>query len=114
VAGPLVPAQMEAGTKGSWPKALFPLVIYMFSSFITLRFSFVRYTYVVACLLFGGLSRLGSSKETESASCWRWTLGVVGVGCVIFLYIKQSKGAETQHKTIDLSASSKSRLPQVS
>jgi hypothetical protein len=27
VAGPLVPAQMEAGTKGSWPKARFLLVI---------------------------------------------------------------------------------------
>jgi hypothetical protein len=26
VAGPLVPAQMEAGTKGSWPKARFLLV----------------------------------------------------------------------------------------
>jgi hypothetical protein len=28
VAGPLVPAQMEAGTKGSRPKARFPLVLY--------------------------------------------------------------------------------------
>jgi hypothetical protein len=73
---------------------------YTFSSSFTL----VTYTYVVACLLFGGLSRLGSSKETESASCWCWTLGVVGVGCVIFLDIykavKRTRNAAPNNRSL--------------
>jgi hypothetical protein len=41
VAGPLVPAQMEAGTKGSRPKALFPLVLIESMYDLTIRTPFV-------------------------------------------------------------------------
>jgi hypothetical protein len=41
VAGPLVPAQMEAGTKGSRPKALFPLVTKFNHKIATIRKIFI-------------------------------------------------------------------------